>query len=84
MRLGDIWQSGMVIQRVGAWIDFHNYGRSEKDASPPAGQWDYKGSRIWLNGKVINYAFVRPTGTNYDVASELLFCTDRRLSPRSD
>ncbi|WP_245859562.1 hypothetical protein [Spirosoma aerolatum] len=26
----------------------------EKDASPPAGQWDYKGSRIWINGKVIN------------------------------
>ncbi|WP_040761470.1 family 20 glycosylhydrolase [Spirosoma panaciterrae] len=41
-------------QRVGAWIDFHTYGRSEKDASPPAGQWDYKGSRIWINGKAID------------------------------
>jgi len=40
-------------QRVGAWIDFHNYGRSEKDASPPAGRWDYKGSRLWLNGEEI-------------------------------
>jgi hypothetical protein len=40
-------------QQVGVWIDFHNYGRSEKDASPPAGQWDYKGSRIWLNGQLI-------------------------------
>jgi hypothetical protein len=40
-------------QWVGAWIDFHNYGRSEKDASPPRGAWDYKGSRIWLNGKLL-------------------------------
>lgn len=37
------------VQTVGAWIAFHNYGRSEKDASPPAGQWDYKGSRLWVN-----------------------------------
>nr|WP_293833363.1 beta-N-acetylhexosaminidase [uncultured Arsenicibacter sp.] len=36
-------------QQAGAWIDFHNYGRSEKDASPMAGTWDYKGSRIWVN-----------------------------------
>lgn len=36
-------------QRVGLWADFHNYGRSEKDASPPAGAWDYKGSTLWLN-----------------------------------
>ncbi|GAB4018992.1 family 20 glycosylhydrolase [Spirosoma migulaei] len=36
-------------QTVGAWITFHNYGRSEKDASPPQGQWDYKGSKIWVN-----------------------------------
>ncbi|GAB3273750.1 family 20 glycosylhydrolase [Larkinella harenae] len=40
-------------QTVGAWIDFHNYGRSEKDASPPAGQWDYKSSCIWLNDQKI-------------------------------
>ncbi|MBO0936376.1 beta-N-acetylhexosaminidase [Fibrella sp. HMF5335] len=36
-------------QHVGMWADFHNYGRSEKDASPPAGAWDYKGSALWLN-----------------------------------
>lgn len=38
-------------QTVGLWIDFHNYGRSEKDAAPPAGAWDHKGSAIWLNGE---------------------------------
>lgn len=40
-------------QEVGLWINFHNYGRSEKDASPPQGEWDYKKSRIWLNGQLI-------------------------------
>ena len=36
-------------QIVGAQIEFQNYGRSEKDAAPDAGNWDRKGSRIWLN-----------------------------------
>ena len=40
-------------QKVGMWINFHNYGRSEKDASPPQGEWDYKKSRIWLNEQLI-------------------------------
>jgi hypothetical protein len=40
-------------QQVGLWASFHNYGRSEKDASPPAGAWDYKGSCLWLNGQLV-------------------------------
>ena len=36
-------------QTVGAWVGFHNYGRSEKDASPPAGQWGYKEGKLWVN-----------------------------------
>ena len=40
-------------QTVGAQIEFQNYGRSEKDAAPINGQWDYKGSDIWLNGNRI-------------------------------
>ena len=40
-------------QTVGAWVGFHNYGRSEKDASPPAGQWGYKGSNLWVNDRAI-------------------------------
>ena len=35
------------------WIEFQNYSRSEKDLPPPAGKWDYKGSRIWLNNQEI-------------------------------
>lgn len=41
-------------QQVGLWADFHNYGRSEKDASPPAGAWDHKGSALWINGTRID------------------------------
>ena len=35
------------------WIEFQNYSRSEMDLPPPPGKWDYKGSRIWLNGEEI-------------------------------
>ncbi len=38
-----------VAQEAGALIEFQNYSRSEKDLAPPAGRWDRKGSRIWLN-----------------------------------
>lgn len=38
-----------VAQKVGAWIETQNYGRSEMDLAPPAGKWDYKESRVWVN-----------------------------------
>lgn len=37
-------------QWVGAQIAFHDYGRSENDLPPRPGTWDYKGSRVWVNG----------------------------------
>ncbi|MBR1682466.1 MAG: beta-N-acetylhexosaminidase [Bacteroidaceae bacterium] len=37
-------------QEAGALIEFQNYSRSENDRAPDVGQWDRKGSRIWLNG----------------------------------
>lgn len=47
------WIYSPKAQDVGAWIEFKNYGRSEMDLSPLPGQWDYKGSRIWLNDEEI-------------------------------
>lgn len=47
------WVYSPKDQEVGAWIEFQNYGRSEMDLAPPQGQWDYKGSRIWLNDREI-------------------------------
>ncbi|MDE6303479.1 MAG: family 20 glycosylhydrolase [Paramuribaculum sp.] len=34
---------------AGALIEFQNYSRSENDQAPVKGNWDRKGSRIWLN-----------------------------------
>ncbi|MCF0183108.1 MAG: family 20 glycosylhydrolase [Bacteroidaceae bacterium] len=36
-------------QDAAALIEFQNYGRSEKDPAPAKGNWDRKGSRVWLN-----------------------------------
>ena len=36
-------------QDAGALIEFQNYSRSEQDKAPELGNWDRKGSRIWLN-----------------------------------
>ena len=38
---------------VQAWVGFQQFGRSELDATPPAGRWDGHGSRLWLNGQEI-------------------------------
>lgn len=48
---------------AGALIEFQNYGRSEKDAAPAAGTWDYKGSKVWLN----NQEILPPTWDNTGV-----------------
>lgn len=47
------WVYSPKDQETGAWIEFQNYGRSEMDLAPPQGQWDYKGSRVWLNDEEI-------------------------------
>lgn len=43
------WVYSPKAQESGLWVEFQNYGRSEKDLPPPSGKWDYKGSRIWVN-----------------------------------
>lgn len=40
-------------QTVGLWAEFQNYSRSEADLPPLPGKWDYKGSRIWVNGEEV-------------------------------
>lgn len=40
-------------QDVGAQIEFYTYSRSGNDKGPKAGQWDRRGSRIWLNDNEI-------------------------------
>lgn len=38
---------------IALWIEFKNLSRSGADATPPAGQWDYKKSKIWINRQLI-------------------------------
>ncbi len=51
-------------QTVGALIEFQNYGRSETDTAPDEGNWDRKGSRLWLNDEEL----LPPTWTNTGVS----------------
>ena len=44
------WVYSPKDQEVGLWAEFQNYSRSEMDLAPVPGKWDYKGSRIWING----------------------------------
>lgn len=41
-------------QSIKAWVSFQDYSRSEKDLAPDAGKWDYKESKIWVNGQEIS------------------------------
>ena len=43
-----IWSDRMQLARL--WFETQNYSRSERDQAPPQGAWDWRGSRIWLNG----------------------------------
>ena len=42
-----------TAQTVGLQFETQNYSRSESDLPPPAGKWDYRESRLWLNGNEI-------------------------------
>ncbi len=53
-----------TAQTAGALIEFQNYSRSENDKAPDAGNWDRKGSRIWVNGTEVT----PPTWTNSGVS----------------
>ncbi len=39
---------------AGLHFSTHNYGRSEMDMAPPQGEWDYKKSRVWVNGEQVS------------------------------
>ena len=51
-----------VEQDAGLWLAFHNYGRSEKDATPPPGKWDYDESEAWLNGELLEPPVLKNAG----------------------
>ena len=38
---------------ISMWIGFENILRSLANATPPAGEWDYKKSMLWINREII-------------------------------
>ena len=40
-------------QRVGLVFETQNYSRSEQDPNPPYRRWDFRHSRLWINGQEI-------------------------------
>lgn len=40
-------------QEVGLLFETQDYSRSERDPVPPQGAWDFRHSRLWLNGEEI-------------------------------
>ena len=45
------WVWSPKSQAVGLWASTQDYSRSEADLAPPQGEWDYRGSKIWINNQ---------------------------------
>lgn len=69
-------------QQAGAQIEFYTYSRSGNETAPPAGQWDRRGSKIWLNGEEIAApAWERP-GQSIPQDNATLGLTNENLTAR--
>lgn len=53
------------------WIGFNNIGRANATDSPPEGEWDYKNSRVWVNGKLISPPNWKQAGLKGDLEKPL-------------
>lgn len=47
------WVYSDEARTAGLLFETQNYSRSEADLAPQQGSWDYKGSRLWINGEAI-------------------------------
>jgi hypothetical protein len=53
------------------WIGFNNISRSNIPRSPILGSWDYRGSKIWLNGVEVNSPNWKYAGRKPDMEDPL-------------
>lgn len=63
------WIRSDKEQEAGLLFETQNYSRSEKDLAPAQGTWDYKGSRLWLNGEEIKAPVW--TATHTELSNEI-------------
>lgn len=54
---------------VGLQAETQNYSRSESDIPPRQGEWDYRGSKIWINGSEVPAP--KWTGTHTERTNEI-------------
>lgn len=54
------------------WIGFNNISRSTASDSPPAGEWDNRGSKVWVNGNIIEPPIWKRAGQKGNAETPLL------------
>ncbi|MBR5018150.1 MAG: family 20 glycosylhydrolase [Bacteroidales bacterium] len=72
-----VWSDSPRLARI--WFETQNYSRTERDQAPPQGAWDWRGSRIWLNGvTLIPPVWIGDTGAvNWETPFGNENCTGR-------
>lgn len=71
-----------VAQDVSAQIEFYTYSRSGNEYAPKEGQWDRRGSRIWLNGEEIPAPKWQQTEMNIPQDHATIGLTNENLTAR--
>lgn len=54
------------------WIGFNNFSRSQAPETPPSQNWDYKGSKVWVNGIEIKAPDWKQSGHKVDLETPLV------------
>ena len=73
------WVHSDAAMTAGLIFETQNYSRSEADVAPQQGTWDYKGSRLWVNGEAI----VPPAGRMLSGSATLIFPLPTRTQLRA-
>lgn len=71
-----------IEQDCGAQIEFYTYSRSGNEYAPKKGQWDRRGSQIWLNGNEIPAPEWQQTDTDIPQDHATLGLTNENLTAR--
>ena len=65
-----IWSD--AAEEKNCWIGFYNLSRSTATDAPPAGGWDYKESKVWVNNTVIEPPLWKNAGLKGNAETPLI------------
>lgn len=71
-----------VDQTAGAQVEFYTYSRSGNETAPPAGEWDRRGSKLWVNGQEIAAPAWQQPGTSIPQDNGTRGLTNENLTAR--